>query len=481
MSYTSKSAENDDPLGLKRNSARDLTPTQYAVMRCQKHKSRSSIKGSLKHTFREEETPNADPNRLQLNKQLWPKEPQGDNSNSVAERIDERLPDKIRKNGVHAVEYVMTASPEWFAEADSEKQHQWAEDSIEWLREKYGEENLMSVVMHADEKTTHLTALVTPITKDGRLSAREFIGGTKDQLSKDQDSYHEAVAHHGLTRGIKGSKAQHTTVKDYYKALNSDTEAHTITAEDLKPRKVGEGPFAPKESPEQVAERLNEKAAAINHFPATAAVTAPNRIQAAEAEVERVRNDTSSESARTIKALQGSLSKAMEEIELLKMGAQMDDHAKSILRDENRKILEKKEDENSKLQLENQQLNEKLAAERAEKEKAQKLASKAHKRMADVESNNMELLARLKVLHPIAKKHGESVSLKGPNGKPGWDYLQEKRSNSPKHPGLKQNTGIIGEFNQILAERAEAKKQTPPENKQEDPPAQSRKSGLKMR
>ncbi|WP_323807499.1 plasmid recombination protein [Klebsiella michiganensis] len=51
-----------------------------------------------------------------------------------------------------------------------------------------------------------------PITKDGRLSAKEFIGN-RTKMSNDQSSYAEAVKHLGLVRGIEGSKATHKRIK----------------------------------------------------------------------------------------------------------------------------------------------------------------------------------------------------------------------------------------------------------------------------
>src|SRR5207302_3664751 len=85
-----------------------------------------------------------------------------------------------------------------------------------WLRETFGEANLVAGVLHRDELSTHLQALVVPIDERGRLNARHFIGGDRHRLSELQDSYAERMAALGLERGVRGSVATHEEVKQWY-------------------------------------------------------------------------------------------------------------------------------------------------------------------------------------------------------------------------------------------------------------------------
>ena len=48
----------------------------------------------------------------------------------------------------------------------------------------------------------HLSAFVVPLTQDGRLSAKEFIGG-RSKMREDQSTYAESVKKLGLERGIE--------------------------------------------------------------------------------------------------------------------------------------------------------------------------------------------------------------------------------------------------------------------------------------
>ena len=59
----------------------------------------------------------------------------------------------------------------------------------------------MAAVVHRDEATPHLSAFVVPLTQDGRLSAKEFIGG-RSKMRDDQSTYAESVKKLGLERGI---------------------------------------------------------------------------------------------------------------------------------------------------------------------------------------------------------------------------------------------------------------------------------------
>jgi hypothetical protein len=133
---------------------------------------------------------------------------------------------------------------------------------MDWLKDKHGEENIISATIHRDETTPHLAAFVVPITKDGRLSARDYLGGRK-LLSEAQTSYAKQVAHLGLERGVEKSKAQHKTIKEYYQEINEKKaipDMPRIQAQDVEPRVTKKGLLkSEKETPAEIANRLNRK------------------------------------------------------------------------------------------------------------------------------------------------------------------------------------------------------------------------------
>ena len=67
----------------------------------------------------------------------------------------------------------------------------------------FGEENIISAVVHMDEKTPHMHICFVPITQDGRLSSKKIIGGPQG-LVKLQDMFYEhmSVYFPELKRGI---------------------------------------------------------------------------------------------------------------------------------------------------------------------------------------------------------------------------------------------------------------------------------------
>lgn len=187
----------------------------YAILRAKKLKTMGSIAGSGKHTYREQETPNADPQRLKLNKHRGPQ-----NTAQLLSEFRAAMPEKVRKNAVLGIEYLVTASPERFEDPDFNYK-KYFDDALEWLRERHGKENVLAGSLHEDEKTPHIVVYVIPKDDQGKLNCRKFLGG-KAKLSAMQTDFAKKVGEkHGLKRGIKGSKAKHKTIKQFYAELNN--------------------------------------------------------------------------------------------------------------------------------------------------------------------------------------------------------------------------------------------------------------------
>lgn len=231
----------------------------FAIMRAKKLASMGSVASSMQHNFRERETPNADPERSPDNEHL-----QAQTTDEAMGKLRELLPEKRRKDAVLVVEYVMTASPEWWKTATEDQQKAFFERSQGWLADKYGKQNILVASIHRDETSPHLSAFVVPKTADGRLSAKDFIGN-RDKMRKDQTTFAERVADLGLERGIEGSKATHQRISAHYSALeNASRSIPHITVDELKPQKLkgetlAEKVFGAKETDLGVAHRLTNK------------------------------------------------------------------------------------------------------------------------------------------------------------------------------------------------------------------------------
>lgn len=178
----------------------------FAIVRVNKVKTMSSMAARGRHNFREQDTPNADPDRLDLNMIEGAK-----STDELLKAVSDLLPQKRRKDAVIGLEYLIAASPEHFGE-DWQKTENFGmdyfSDAITWLEKKHGKGNVVCKTVHLDESTPHLAAFVVPL-KDGKLNAKAFTGGAK-VLAEMQTSFAvEVGAKHGLDRGVERSKAVH--------------------------------------------------------------------------------------------------------------------------------------------------------------------------------------------------------------------------------------------------------------------------------
>jgi len=129
----------------------------YAVMRFAKLKTMGQVGALGKHNERERETRNADEARRSDNVRLAGS---GDWCADVQARLD-TVP-LVRTNAVLALEYVLTASRQFFADGDPARLAAWTERSMDWIRSVYGQQNVVAAVLHRDEMTPHLQVVVTP-------------------------------------------------------------------------------------------------------------------------------------------------------------------------------------------------------------------------------------------------------------------------------------------------------------------------------
>ena len=139
----------------------------------------------------------------------------------LAERIAGKLPAKVRKDAVVSVEVLLTSGPEFFdgIEPDREKLAKnptflaWLAKSLDWAKKEFGG-NLVDATLHMDESTPHLHLMAVPITKDGRLCAKEIMART--EMQRRQTGYAEAMKMFGLVRGEPATetKRRHIGLKE---------------------------------------------------------------------------------------------------------------------------------------------------------------------------------------------------------------------------------------------------------------------------
>ena len=197
----------------------------FTVLRIQKLKTWGAIAGSGKHNQRERETPNADDSRTAENRVLV-----GQSDAENAELVKEAVgTQRIRKNAVLGVEMLLSASPEYFrpgqtekaGEHDAHRLNSWVDASTQWLKERYGN-RVVKAVLHLDEATPHIHALLVPLDDKGKLNCRALFGGSRHTLSLLQNDYAGAVKDLGITRGIENSRATHQKVSQFYSIISKE-------------------------------------------------------------------------------------------------------------------------------------------------------------------------------------------------------------------------------------------------------------------
>jgi hypothetical protein len=199
----------------------------YAIMRFEKLKSENALNKAGNHNSRTRKMDNIDKEKIEKNVSFG--QFTGDDLGVKMIDFYKQNNITIRKNGVLGLEFVLTASPEFFrkdvenhGEFDKEKTKNFAKAAKKWVENEFGKDNIACGNLHLDEATPHLHIIVMPLLegkKKKRLSAKNWIDG-REKLSKLQDSFFNAVKHLGLERGTKNSIAKHTDLKEYYQNVN---------------------------------------------------------------------------------------------------------------------------------------------------------------------------------------------------------------------------------------------------------------------
>ena len=142
--------------------------------------------------------------------------------NDKIEALD--LPTKVRKDAVLMCSFVVGSDREFFSRLSSGEQQQFFVDCTRFFTERYGEDNIISAVVHMDETTPHIHLNLIPIA-DGRLCAKQLFD--RKELQNLQSDFHSVVGKKwNLQRGKEGSQAKHLDTAAYkLKKMREETAA----------------------------------------------------------------------------------------------------------------------------------------------------------------------------------------------------------------------------------------------------------------
>jgi hypothetical protein len=209
----------------------------FAIIRHQKIKAGRHLVATGLHNARGIETPNADKSAPPVEIMVGTNKPWRDVT-KVMERLGIA---KVRKNGNVAVEVFLGASPEWWASQgwrpgvmpmdDTLAVIQaWKAEQLAYLEARFGKHLIASVVLHQDEASPHVHALIVPaqFRRDGRekgpdagraawrLSTEKVLPGPS-AMKSIVTAYANRMAAFGLVRGQDrpAGTTQHKPLKQW--------------------------------------------------------------------------------------------------------------------------------------------------------------------------------------------------------------------------------------------------------------------------
>lgn len=263
----------------------------YGIIRLAKFNS-SAVRGIQIHDEREKDKSHSNPDidftKSEENYSLKER-PNKTYNQVIKERIDSlELKKAVRKDAVVMCSFVVTSDKDFFNNNTPETEKEYFKQAYEFIKNRYGEQNIISAEVHKDETTPHLHINFIPITEDNKLSAKRLFD--KKSLKLLQDDFHRVVAKNfNLERG--GIEEHQKNIdKVTYKKEKVKNELHEIeqieketsekravvldraklvdeyynikfdglTADDVKPKKSGFLNIY-SETDEAVASRLNQK------------------------------------------------------------------------------------------------------------------------------------------------------------------------------------------------------------------------------
>ena len=191
----------------------------FSVFRVDPLHTLNQISALSRHNLREYQPSNADPNRQHLNLILIGPE------SDFALQAKAMLGDQKMRNGRQrktriAAKVILSATRQAFEVSDesrnldARKIKAWKDESISWLKDKYGTK-ILSAVLDLDELTPHIHAIIIPLKDDGKLSYKTYFG-ERQTLRDLHTEYANILAPLGIRRGIERSPVRHEDIKKYY-------------------------------------------------------------------------------------------------------------------------------------------------------------------------------------------------------------------------------------------------------------------------
>ena len=206
---------------------------RYAILRFEKHKGYPARPLEAHHERQKEQyasNPDIDASRSRYNFHIV--KPEGRYYHIIQRRI-EQAGCRTRRDSTRFVDTLVTASPEFFKDKPPKEVAAFFRCAADFLIERVGRENIVSAVVHMDEKTPHMHLTFVPLTRDNRLSAKEILGN-RGKLTKWQDDFFAYMVERypDLERGESAGRTgrQHIPTRLFKQAVSLSKQARKIEA-----------------------------------------------------------------------------------------------------------------------------------------------------------------------------------------------------------------------------------------------------------
>ncbi len=203
----------------------------FAILRTKKVKS-DDVRKAQEHNLRIRHAYNVEKSRSYLNEILIDEFDIATHRN-LPKALDDYYKNKNttrRKNSVEMMEFVLTASPQFFKNIDKKKMEDWKNSQLEFAKNKWGD-SVKLAILHMDETSPHIHIMISTehtTTKKYKNQFGEFYKETtslnvkrfdRDYLKQLQTDYAEHNKRFNLNRGLHNSKTVHKSLKDFYKEI----------------------------------------------------------------------------------------------------------------------------------------------------------------------------------------------------------------------------------------------------------------------
>lgn len=305
----------------------------------------------------------------------------------------------LRKDAVRMCEILFTSDGSFFSHLSWEQERAYFVDCYNFAAKRYGEANIISAVVHKDEATPHLHLDFVPLTSDGRLSAKDVLGGRKDLQKLQDDFYAEVGQKWSLERG---SRADLDNPDEKPRKHLSVAELKEKTA--FERAEKAEQQAAKKE---KQLKAINEKVdKLLNYIPEKSSEDLSDRCDVIVKKFEETTKSplpviSKSTAQDALKAMSKQAKIAIGELDKAEQTIYALGQANTDFQKANKKI----ESENENLRTENANLRQELSAARKRENAIQRLG------LSDIISDEVQRVSEKEKARQKEKKHSRQDDL----------------------------------------------------------------------